>query len=68
VATIVAGTAAREIHFTAGAAHDSRMEHRNPRVFMGGALRPPEYVVNTTDAERVRAVIAASTGSQTGND
>jgi hypothetical protein len=43
------------------------MAHRNPRVFMGGALRPPEYTVNTTDAEKVRAVIAASTGRQTGN-
>ena len=29
--------------------------------------RPPEYTVNTTDAEKVRAVIVASTGGQTGN-
>jgi len=50
VAKIVAGTAAREIHFTAGAAHGSRMAHHNPRVFMGVALRLPQYVVNTTDA------------------
>jgi len=57
---IVAATGASEIHFTASATVESRMDHRNARVFMGGALRPPEYTLAVTDSERVRALIAAS--------
>jgi hypothetical protein len=35
------------------------MAYRNPRVFMGGELRPPEYSVSTTDAGRIRACLDA---------
>jgi copper homeostasis protein len=60
VRKILAATRAREIHFTAGSSAESRMTYRNPRVFMGGALRPPEYEVAGTDAGRVHALIAES--------
>jgi hypothetical protein len=29
---------------------------------MGGVLRPPEYSINSTDAARVRGMIAAAEG------
>ena len=32
------------------------MLYRNPRVFMGGELRPPEYALTSTDAARVAAL------------
>jgi copper homeostasis protein len=62
VRKIVAATGARELHFTAGATLESKMAYRNPRVFMGGVLRPPEYSINSTDAARVRGMIAAAEG------
>jgi copper homeostasis protein len=57
VRKIVALTGAREIHFSAGASTESRMSYRNTRVFMGGALRPPEYELKGTDEAQVHAVI-----------
>jgi hypothetical protein len=35
------------------------MQYHNPRVFMGGELRPPEYTIAMTDAGRIRAFLAA---------
>ena len=51
---IVAQTGVKEIHVSARSSVDSAMIYRNPRVFMGGELRPPEYARMTTDAARVR--------------
>jgi copper homeostasis protein len=59
-ARIVAGSGAREFHFTALSSINGRMAYRNPRVFMGGELRPPEYALSVTDPAGVRAVIAAA--------
>lgn len=59
-ARVVAETGARELHFAALAPVDSPMRHRNPRVFMGGELRQPEYQRLDTSAEMIRAVIAAA--------
>jgi len=59
-ARIVAGSGAREFHFAALSSVSGRMAHRNPRVFMGGELRPPEYTLSVTDPTSVRAVIAAA--------
>jgi copper homeostasis protein len=56
----VAGSGAREFHFAALGPAEGRMAHRNPRVFMGGELRPPEYTLLVTDPVSVRAVIAAA--------
>jgi copper homeostasis protein len=59
VQRIVAGTGVSEVHLSARRSVDSRMTHRNPRVFMGGALRPPEFSWKTTDAAAVRSVVDA---------
>jgi copper homeostasis protein len=55
VAKIVAASGVKEIHVAAPVAVESRMQYRNPRVYMGGELRPPEYTIAMTDAERIRA-------------
>ena len=60
IAKIVAGSGAREFHFAALGPAAGRMAYRNPRVFMGGELRPPEYTLSVTDPASVRAVIAAA--------
>jgi copper homeostasis protein len=53
IAKVVAATRAREIHVTGKATVESRMRYRNPRVHMGGALRPPEYARSATDPAAV---------------
>lgn len=57
IARVVKITGAREFHMTASTVIESAMRYRNPRPFMGGALRPPEYARNLTDPQRVRALI-----------
>ena len=59
VGAIVAETGAREVHVTGTRAVESRMRHRNPRCFMGGELRPPEYSWSVTDPARIRAIVGA---------
>ena len=59
VARVVSGTGVREVHFAALSPEDGRMRFRNPRVFMGGTLRPPEYSLETTRAADVAALISA---------
>ena len=56
---IAAETGAQEFHFAAFAPEASAMRWRNEAVFMGGALRPPEYDRAGTTPGAVRAVIAA---------
>jgi copper homeostasis protein len=58
-AKVASGSGAREFHFAALTSADGRMTYRNPRVFMGGELRPPEYGLSVTDAAAVRSIIAA---------
>ena len=55
VQKVVAQTGVKEFHLLGTASVDSPMRHRNPRVFMGGELRPPEFTRVVTDASRVRA-------------
>ncbi len=54
---IVAQSGVKEAHMTANSAVESRMQFRNSRLHMGGALYPPEYVRNVTDSARVKAVV-----------
>jgi len=60
VRKILAVTDATEVHGYLAEPGASRMAHRNPRVFMGGALYPPEYEVNLTRAEQVRTLVEAA--------
>jgi copper homeostasis protein len=57
---IAAASGARELHFATLEPREGRMLHRNPRVFMGGTLRPPEYAQDVTRPESVAAIIAAA--------
>ena len=63
VSRVVAGSGVREVHFAALTTVDGRMAWRNPRVFMGGTLRPPEYGIETTRPADVASVIASITQS-----
>lgn len=56
LAKIIAQSGVREIHTYAPTTLDSRMTYRNPHVFMGGELRPPEYSVSLIDTARIRAL------------
>jgi copper homeostasis protein len=59
LAKIIAQSGAREFHVYAPMTLEGRMEHRHPRVFMGGELRPPEYTLSVTDPNRIRAFVGA---------
>jgi copper homeostasis protein len=52
---IVEQSGAREVHVAAPMSVESRMRYRNTRCFMGGELRPPEFVLTVTDPNRIRA-------------
>ena len=54
VAKVVARSGVREVHVIGPMTVDSPMQYRNPRVFMGGELRPPEYARSVTDPARIR--------------
>jgi copper homeostasis protein len=54
---IVERSGAREIHAAAPTTIDSPMAYRNPNCFMGGELRPPEFALEVTDPNRVRAML-----------
>jgi copper homeostasis protein len=60
VGKIVAQSGVREIHVASTQAVDSMMRYRNPRVFMGGELRPPEYTRFITDPTRIREMRGAA--------
>jgi copper homeostasis protein len=62
VQKVVAQSGVKEFHLVGTACVDSPMRHRNPRVFMGGELRPPEFTRAVTDANRVRAFRQAVSG------
>lgn len=62
VGRIREASGASELHFASLEPREGRMLYRNPRVFMGGTLRPPEYTQDVTRPESVAAVIAAATG------
>ena len=53
---VVARSGVREVHVTGTTSVESPMRFRNPRVFMGGELRPPEYTRATTDPEKISAL------------
>ncbi len=52
-ARIAGQSGASELHVAALAETDGAMKFRNPRCFMGGELRPPEFSILATDAARV---------------
>lgn len=59
-ARVVSEAGVRELHFATLEPQEGRMAYRNPRVFMGGTLRPPEFSQDVTRPESVAAVIGAA--------
>jgi copper homeostasis protein len=57
IGKFVAATGVTEVHLSARRTVESAMTYRNSRVFMGGALRPPEFSWKTTDEASVRTVV-----------
>ena len=53
ISKVIAASGASEIHVTGFSKVESEMRHRNERVFMGGALRQPEYLRSVTDADKI---------------
>jgi copper homeostasis protein len=52
---IVTQSGVKEVHMLGTVSVESPMRFRNPRIFMGGELRPPEFARMVTDANRVNA-------------
>ena len=57
---VVRESGVSEVHFASLEPREGRMQYRNPRVFMGGTLRPPEYSQDITRPESVAAVIRSA--------
>jgi copper homeostasis protein len=57
IGKILAGCHPREVHASLRATREGRMTYRNTRCYMGGVLRPPEFTVSRTNADRVRQLV-----------
>ncbi|MDJ1506410.1 copper homeostasis protein CutC [Xanthocytophaga agilis] len=53
---LVQYTGVKEVHFSAMRTVDSQMEYRQANVFMGGVMRPPEFLITVTDPAKVERV------------
>jgi len=62
VEKIARETGANELHVTGFKDVDSGMQFRNPRVSMGGLLRPPEYTRSVTDAVKIGTLVRLAEG------
>ncbi len=62
VTKIANETRAKELHVTGFKDVDSAMAFRNPRVYMGGLLRPPEYTRSVTDAGNIGNLVRLAEG------
>jgi copper homeostasis protein len=51
VKKFVEKTKVKEIHLTGFTQIESKMKYKNERVFMGGTLRPPEFLQNITSSK-----------------
>ncbi len=61
---ILRETGAREVHVTGTRTIESGMTFHNPRCFMGGELRPPEYSSAVTDAARIQELVRLAASSR----
>lgn len=52
----IALSGAHEFHVTGFGTVESPMRYRNPRIYMGGALYPPEYSRQVVDPGKIRAL------------
>ncbi|HEY9076576.1 MAG TPA: copper homeostasis protein CutC [Anaerolineaceae bacterium] len=56
---IVTASGVKEVHAAALSSIDGKMQFRNPRCFMGGELRPPEFALSITEPARINALVQA---------
>ena len=63
VEKIAKETVAKELHVTGFTDVDRDMQFRNPRVYLEGLLRPPEYTRSVTDAGEIGALVRLAEGS-----
>ncbi len=63
VEKIAKETVAKELHVTGFTDVDRDMQFRNPRVYLGGLLRPPEYTRSVTDAGKIGTLVRLAEGS-----
>ncbi len=61
VASVVARTGVKEVHFAARKTVESPMIFRNLHCFMGKAYSPDEYIRKETDLEIIQKIIRAAT-------
>jgi copper homeostasis protein len=61
---IAAESGARELHVAALAEVDGPMQFRNPRCFMGGELRSPEFSLLATSSDRIRSFVLLVNGER----
>ena len=54
---ILRKSGAKEVHVAALTMVEGPMKYRNPRCYMGGELRPPEFDLLATDVGRVRTFV-----------
>jgi copper homeostasis protein len=59
VRKIVEQSRPKEVHVTGNVITESRMKYRNTRAFMGGELRPPEFMLKVTDPNRIKGLMRA---------
>ncbi len=57
IGKILASCHPREVHASLRSTREGRMTYRNTRCYMGGVLRPPEFTVSQTNADRVRQLV-----------
>ncbi len=62
VRKLVEYTGVQEVHFSAMKMIDSEMDYRQANVFMGGIMRPPEFLITVTDSAKVQRVRTAAEG------
>ena len=62
VRKLVEYTGVQEVHFSAMKTIDSEMDYRQSNVFMGGVMRPPEFLITVTDSAKVQRVRTAAEG------
>ena len=53
---ILKESGAREFHASARTTEQSTMSYRNTNVFMGAALRPPEFTIKVADSGLIQAL------------
>jgi len=61
VKKVLEGSCAKEYHISGRVTINSSMTFRNASVYMGGALRPPEFSISVVDSSKIQSFITHAT-------